>query len=225
MRSGKEINKLLVMAIVGTAIFSFAACGSSGNKTESITGDDAESAESASLDNAGTAGLAMPENPSEADEYYWENSTVLEVIDANTSEDVPTEAEVIEILEDRGFTDYSVSYEYTMDGEYVQDTEIGGSSSEKRPMYYTYFVSDQGDVWTVFVINGEVFANPASFNLDSELGAQLLISETGTLTSYDHDTGQYYVTIPKETAVILKTVDRIDADTLNGLTSEEIMGL
>ena len=81
------------------------------------------------------------------------------------------------------------------------------------------------DIWTIFVINGVVIANPASFNLESELEAQLLFSETKELTSYDDETNKFYVTIPKETAAIVKTVEKIDAETLDKWTIEEIKEL
>lgn len=163
-----------------------------------------------------------PENPSEADEYYWDNSEVVNVIDAQESNDVPTETEVIAILEERGFVDYPITYEYSIDGEYDEETEVLEGSTDKHPMYQTYYVAENGDVWTIFVINGAIFANPASFNLESELGAQLLFSETKELTSYDDETNKFYVTIPKESAAIVKVVEKIDAETLDKLTIEEI---
>lgn len=168
---------------------------------------------------------SKPENPSEADEYYWNNSKVIEVINAEESNDVPTESEVINILKNRGFIDFSITYEYSIVGEYDGETEVSDSSTNKHPMYQTSYVSKNNEVWTIFVINGVVIANPVSFNLESELEAQLLISESENLTSYDDETNKFYVTIPKESAVIVKIVSRIDAETLDRLTIEEISKL
>lgn len=162
------------------------------------------------------------EEPS-AYEYYRENSeTVIEVKDAKESKSVPSEAEVSEIFAERGFGDVKITYDSYIDGEYAGDKEVDKTSDERHPMYQGLYTSKSGDVWTIFVINGEVFANPVSYNLESELGAQLLFSETKELTSYDDDTNKYYVTIPKESAVIVKVIEKIDAEALDKLTIQEI---
>jgi len=140
------------------------------------------------------------------------------------SDNVLTESKAIDILTERGFTDYPVTFDYSILGEY-NDGEASEDSNVKHPMYQTYYVSTTGDLWTIFVINGNVFANPASFNLESEFDAQLLISESEQLTSYNDETNKFYVTIPKENAVIVKVVEKIDSETLNSLTREEIVKL
>lgn len=164
----------------------------------------------------------MPENPSEADEYYFNNSEVIAVVNARESEDVPTCAEVTTLLKERGFTGFEILYEYTMDGEYTEKAQISEGSSEKFPMYQTFYVSSCGEIWSIYVVNGAVFANPVSFNLQSTLGVQLLISESETLTSYDEEESKFYVTIPYESAVIVKPIDEINAGALDRLTIEEI---
>ena len=58
--------------------------------------------------------------------------------------------------------------------------------------------------------------------MNSERTAQLLISESEQLTSYESNTNKYYVTIPNEDAAIVRVVEKIDADSLNKLTVEEI---
>ena len=159
---------------------------------------------------------------SEADVYYQENSTIIRIVDANESKSVHTEEEVTVFLSERGFTDYPITYEFAMGGEYVGETEISGDAGEKRPMYQTYYKSDSEEFWSIFVINGVIIAKPLSFNLESSLPAELLISESEETTSYDYKTNKYYVTIPYESAVIVKEIERIDADTLSQLTTEEI---
>ena len=151
----------------------------------------------------------------------WENAKeVKQVIDVNIAPGVQTETQVIDTMTNRGFTDYDVIYDFTMDGEYCEEVETVNGSSAERPRYFTYFVSDSDDVWTIYSINGAIFAYPASFNLESDLGVAVLVSESEELTSYDYDTNKYYVTIPDESGVIVKVVDRIDAATLNSLTSD-----
>jgi hypothetical protein len=167
--------------------------------------------------------LEKPDNPSEADEYYWNNSeAVLEVIDVKESEELLSEKEATRLLEERGFYEYEIIYDSSIDGEYIGDTEVDENSNQKYPMYTTYYMAENGDIWTIFVVNGKLFANPASFNLESELDAQLLFSETKELTSYDDETNKFYVTIPKESVTIVKIVEKIDSETLDKLTIEEI---
>lgn len=161
--------------------------------------------------------------PIEGEGYYWDNSEIVTaVIEMDQSKDIPSESEVIKILKKRGFTDCTVTYEFDLDGNYIEETEISDSSSEKHPMYLAYYTSSVGDVWTIHIINGKVFAYPASFNLNSDLQAEVIVSETNEITSYDYETNKFIVTIPKETAAIVMTVDRIDAKTLEKLTTEEI---
>ena len=163
-----------------------------------------------------------PENPTEADEYYFNHSEVIEVIDEKESQNNLSEAEAIHVFEERGFNEYPVMCEYSTEGEYNEQAEAVDGSNTKHPMYETFYVSELGDVWTIYVINGDVFAYPASFNLQSDLAEAVIISESESLTSYDSETNKFYVTIPNESEIILKTVNRIDAETLNQLTSEEV---
>ena len=156
--------------------------------------------------------------PPDADEYFDKNSTVIAVSDANTSDDVQTEAQTCETLTERGFAEYPITSNYSMDGTYYDATEISIASASKHPVYETYYVTDSGDVWTIIIINGSIMANPVSYNLQSNLGVQVIISETDTVTSYDSATNQFYETIPHDSELIVKTVKRIDDETLETLT-------
>ena len=126
-------------------------------------------------------------------------------------------------MAERGFTDYPLTYDYNMDGTYTDEAEANADSEEKHPMYQTYFVGADGSVWSIFIIGRSVIANPASYNLESDLGAQILVSETDTLTSYTEMGNKLYTTVPKESAVILKVVDQITSQKLNELTYEEVI--
>lgn len=156
------------------------------------------------------------------EKFYQENGEILRTVDVNTSDDVPTEEEVMTLLSARGFVDFPITFDYGMDGAYVGEEEITGDAATKHPMYQTFFISENQELWTIFVINGAVIANPVSYNLESTRETQLLISESQEITSYDSNANKYYVTIPKESAVIVRTVDKIDAETLNQLTCEAI---
>lgn len=170
--------------------------------------------ESSDASEAPLSAPAQPAIPAE-ESYYQENGEIVRIVDVNTSEDVPTEEEVMTLLSARGFVDFPVTFDYAMDGAYVGEEEIVGDAATKHPMYQTFFITENQELWTVI-------ANPVSYNLESTRAAQLLISESQEITSYDSHTNKYYVTIPKESAVIVRTVEKIDAETLNQLTCEEI---
>lgn len=161
----------------------------------------------------------------DADEYFENNSTVVSVVDAATSADVLTEKQVSRSLTGLGFTDYPITSDYTMDGTYYRAAEISQGSGDKHPVYETYYVTKDDHVWMIFVINGKVMANPVSYNLQSGLGVQVIISETESVISYDGTTNQFYETVPNASELVVKVVDKIDAQTLETLTFEVIDGL
>lgn len=161
-------------------------------------------------------------NAPDAESYYKNNSDIIMEIDVNDSNDVLTESEACTEVTERGFEEYPITTEYSMDGVYSDATNISDNSSNKHPIYQTYYVSNSGDLWTLFVINGSVVANPVSFNIQSELSVQVIISEKDTVTSYDSTTNKFFETIPDESVLLVITVDRIDAETLNSLTIGEI---
>lgn len=161
-------------------------------------------------------------NAPDAESYYGKNSDIIMEIDVNDSNDVLTESETCTELTGRGFEEYPITTEYSMDGVYSDASNISDDSSNKHPIYQTFYVSSNGDLWTVFVINGSVLANPVSYNLQSGRSVQVIVSEAETVMSYDSTTNRFYETIPHESALVLITVDKIDAETLDSLTIGEI---
>ncbi|MCR5721607.1 MAG: hypothetical protein K6G72_04620 [Lachnospiraceae bacterium] len=159
------------------------------------------------------------------DSYYRKNSKVIKLINAGKSTTIPAERDIAKLLEDRGFSGEPITYEFALGGKYLGEQKVDSKSKYRRPIYKTEYYSACGDYWVIYVINGEVFANPVSYNFVSGKSVQLLISETDTLTSYDYLSNTYYITVPKESAAILKTIDRIDASSLDELTVEGIDGL
>lgn len=169
--------------------------------------------------------LKKPNNPTETDNYFWSNSKVISVIDASKSKELYSEKQVISLLKGRGFDNYPITYDsYSTSGEYVDSLEITEKSNQKHPMYETIYISENGVVWNIYVINGSVFANPASVNAEAEIEAQVLYSEAETLTSYAVEGNKFYVTIPYESFIILKQVEKIDAARLDKIEYEEIIG-
>lgn len=189
---------------------------SASNPTD--TGNSVNSGDGGNGGNNGSSPGSYEVTPPDADAYYKQNATVVAETDAKSSDRVQTEAEVYSSLAGRGFTGYPIVSNYSMDGDYYDAAAISQSSSDKHPMYQTYYTTSRGEFWTIFEINGVVMANPVSYNMQSGLSVQVMISETGTVTSYDSTTNKFYETIPNESSLIVKTVGRIDADTLENLT-------
>lgn len=158
----------------------------------------------------------------DAEEYFSNNADVVTEIDVNKSSHTMTESEVSVDLENRGFTQYPITTEYTMDGTYSDAYEISNTSTAKHPIYQTYYICENGSVWTIFVINNKIMANPVSYNSQSQRGVQVILSEHNTVTSYDSSTNKYYETIPKKEALVIITVTEINTDTLEMITTEDI---
>lgn len=156
-----------------------------------------------------------------AEEYYENNSKVLSKISAKDSEKVTTEKETIDLLNKRGFKDFPIITNYDMEGKYIDGEEISESST-KHPSYETYYQTKDGNLWTIFVVNGAVMANPVFYNFQSKLNAQLIISESDSVVSYDGTKNMFYDTIPNKSEIIIKKVKIINTETLEGLDVEGI---
>lgn len=158
----------------------------------------------------------------DAEKYYKDNSEVLSVEDAIQSKNVQTESEVVEEMAERGFTQYAISSNYSMDGSYSDAVKIGDDGMEKHPMYVTYYYTETGNLWTIYMINGSTMAYPVFLNLQSELGVQVILSESNSVMSYDGTTNKFYETIPNESELLVVQVNTINAEMLEELTVEEI---
>lgn len=160
--------------------------------------------------------------PPDAESFYGEKGIIVSEIGVNESIEVLTEKEAYNELTDRDFTEYSIETEYSMDGGYNSAINISDISDIKHPIYQTYYFSENGEMWTIFLINGSIMANPVSFNVQSGLSVQVIVSEKDTVTSYDSTVNKFFETIPDESVLLVITVDRIDAETLDSLTIGEI---
>lgn len=163
---------------------------------------------------------SLPDNI-DADEYYSQNAEIISVTDAALSEKVSTEQEAEALFSDRGFEGYSIQTEYDTDGTaYGEQMNIGSHPDRKHPLYELYYNSEKEMIWTIYLVNGTVYAYPVSYNLVSQRNAPLLVTESDTVMSYDSDSNQYYETIPNKESVITVKVERIDTETLNHLDME-----
>lgn len=173
------------------------------------------------------ADLSIPysvEHP-DADEYYEKNADILSTEKASEANTLLTESEAIMYLAERGFGSYSVTTTYSASGEYVEETKISGTSSEKHPMYGTIYVSSNGEIWNITIVNNIITAFPMNYNYGQNLVIQVMLSETEYITSYDSEKDKFYKINPHDDVLILKTVPRIDADTLENLTFGDIDAL
>lgn len=168
-------------------------------------------------------GLNNSEEDAKIYKYFRDNSQkILDVFPVSESNDVLSEAEAIAFLKERGFENPSVLYNNSMSGEMLEEQEAKSDSTVKHPMYSSRYVFDKNEIWYLYIVNGDITANPVSFNLDSKSGVQLIVSESEKITSYANQGNKFYVTIPKATTVDLKIVGKIDAATLNSLSVEEL---
>ena len=156
------------------------------------------------------------------DAYFSQRGTLIRKIPAAGSNRIHTEREVIDQMDARGFSRYSVTAGYDLDGTVYSETPVSDGSDSKHPIYTTYYVARNGDIWILNDVNGTVTANPVSYNLDPELDVQVIIAETDTIMSYDSHSGLFYETIPDPARLIVKKVDRIDAETLEKLNKAEV---
>ncbi len=115
-----------------------------------------------------------------------------------------------------------IIYQNNIDGTFVDAQETSETGEAKHPLYRAMYQNEAGDLWTVYLIGNQFFANPASYNLESDLGIETLVSESNKLVSYNMNTNRYYVTEPKPDAVRVIVVPEINASELEKLTVEEI---
>ena len=185
--------------------------------------------EEAGVDQSDEAG--KPENdieepvPEDIKAYYEENAAIIDRWSVSDSKTIKTEAEVIDDLQDRGFSDYPAESEYSIDGEYSDAQVISESGKDKHPIYKTYYVNTSGEIWTIMVLDDCTVAYPVTYNMEHGTDVQLIISESEKIVSYDSHANVYYRTIPNSSVLNIKVVNRIDAETLNSLTVEELNDL
>ncbi len=156
------------------------------------------------------------------DKYFDEKAEIISVIPVKESKDVLSEKEVIEELKYCGFKDVEVTAEYTINGEYLESDKISEESNEKHPVYTIQYITPNGDYWTINIINSQFIATPVSYQLQSESTTSVLIADNENITSYDSVGNRFFITKPKEDSITIKTVSKIDATTIDGLTVGDI---
>lgn len=156
------------------------------------------------------------------EEYFEANSEIKSVVSAVDSPNNLSEQNAVEVLENLGFIEYQVTTNYSIDGTFVEAVEASGSSADKHPLYETYYITENNELWVISVIDGTIMATPSSYNLEYSENVPIVVSESEEIVSYDSSTNSFYRTIPKDTVLKVWIVDRIDAETLEALTMEEL---
>lgn len=152
--------------------------------------------------------------------YFEENSEIKSVTKVKKSKNNLSEQDVIKELEDRGFTQYPITTNYSIDGVFDDEKELSSDSKDKHPVYETYYVTEKGELWVISVIDGTYSATPSYYNLENSDKTPILVSESEEVVSYDSSTNSYYRTIPKKTALDVRVVDKIDAKTIEDYKME-----
>lgn len=154
--------------------------------------------------------------------YLEATSKILNEIPAQESKSTLSEKEAADTLINRGFSQYSISTNYSMSGEYYASIEIDKNAAEEHPMYETFYQAENGELWKVYSVNGIMMAFPITYNITSGAESEVMLSETDSVMSYDSQSNTFYENIPNDSTMIVVVVDKIDAQTLEQMTIEEI---
>ena len=167
-------------------------------------------------------GSSDVDTPMSVEEYYKENSEILEITEV-TSDITFSETEINDFLLERGFMDLSVSYRFSLEGTYDSQKEINIESDVKHPMYEAYYVSKNNEIYYLNIIGKNLYVNPISYCNEHDPEIPIIISESNWTTGYDFDEDKFFKIIPKDTAATLITIDKITAETLDTLRIEEVI--
>ena len=152
--------------------------------------------------------------------YFEENAEQRERIPVDKSKNISAGKDVVSVLKERGFSDFPVTADYSMDGKLEESKIVSDTSSEKHPVYETHYVTSKNEVWVISVMDGTITAYPSSYNMEHGENVPYIISESKEIVSYDISTNSFYRTVPKDSVLRVRVVDRIDAKTLESINLE-----
>ena len=181
--------------------------------------DTAASAAPASDEPASAAPEETEQLPQiDPDTYYAEIGEVLSVTETAKSDAVQTEKDVTAELRARGFTE-KITTSYAMGGKFLDEAAVSADSTDRHPVYEMYFTSSEKVLWLISEVNGVIMAQPLTY-LNDNPDSPVLLAEGESVTAYDSASDSFYELVPSR--YTLKTVDRIDFETLDGLTLREV---
>ena len=206
-------KRLAALCLLALTAGMLTACGGSGSGNAGKKGKNSE-AETVSEDDLDTA------------TYLKEHGKVLHKTAAEKSKKVKSERTVTKMIADRGFEDLPLETTYSMEGEYSESIEIKADGTEKHPIYTGLYVTEAGNYWNIYVVNGSIFADPLFYNFDPDdmPAVQTVLSESKTITNYDSATNQFFEYVPDAAELRVITVEKIDAETLESMTKEALEG-
>ena len=160
----------------------------------------------------------------DADDFYTENSEIVSKTIANESEKTFSEEEMIDFMKTKSFDQFSIETNFSIEGDFLDANEVSGTSSEKHPVYQTFYENSSEEYFSIFVIENSVYAYPLSYIYESgeTIETDIIISETENVISYDNVTNTFYETKPSDDAIKVIVVDEINADVLDELTIDKI---
>ncbi len=223
---------LFFIIILGAAIA--VAVLSRGNDAQSKNpADNVSSLASNATESEGPAGNNTTSNEDDSEieavtpEEAYEHARVVSTIDAPTSSSAVNESQAAAFLAERGFQDIAITSCYGADGAYAGESEIDASATSTHPTYEANYITESGESWVLYLYNGQIMANPLSYNFEirGDDEPMAILSEKAEITSYDSATKSFYVIVPDGTELQVKTVERIDAKTLDELSAEKVGAL
>ncbi|MBR6420258.1 MAG: hypothetical protein IKS42_07980 [Oscillospiraceae bacterium] len=206
-------KRLAALCLLALTAGMLTACGGSGSGNAGKKGKNSEAE-------------TVPEDDLDTATYLKEHGKVLHKTAAEKSKKVKSERTVTKMIADRGFEDLPLETTYSMEGEYSESIEIKADGTEKHPIYTGLYVTEAGNYWNIYVVNGSIFADPLFYNFDPDgmPAVQTVLSESKTITNYDSATNQFFEYVPDAAELRVITVEKIDAETLESMTKEALEG-
>ncbi len=133
-----------------------------------------------------------------------------------------SEDEALQEFRRRGFSANPIKVYYSEDGRFTGGQEIESGGKEKHPFYETYYETPDEVVWTVTLMGDTFYAAPMNWYTEKDWSIPHVISESEQFITYDGDRHVFYTMKPDENRLIVKHIDRIDDETLNGLDEWEV---
>ena len=152
-----------------------------------------------------------------SNEYYKKYYKIINTTKANESKKTMSVDEVNEFLKNRGFKNYELEIDYSIDGKFLEDEVIEKKSNEKYPIYQFVYVTNDKDVWSIYVIEDSIYAYPVSYMVSNvkKLDKEILVSESSDITVYSSDLNNYYTLKPNKNLIDVRLVKEINVITLN----------
>lgn len=173
---------------------------------------------------------AIADQTLEFNEFIRNNSSIIEELKASSSANLLSEGGAIRFLSIRGLNKNNLLYSYSQSGEYLGENITVADSSDKHPIYSTYYETPNGTVWNIYIIDGEIYASKANENnsLSSETNTngsdkKLIIAESDHLTSYDNVNDKFYKLEPDEGKIDLVVVDKVSDKLLDEISDKGLI--